>query len=316
MRKVVSLIALVIACTATPEALAAAPNLIYAGVTDRVPTATWTLPAGVEARIVEVASSASVDSDGYFQSSALESGGLLSPSDTTWTDAFQLEPGRIYYLHVGGHDTGCGSCPAVQFSNIRSFTVGGTAGITPVTTRVGLTVKLAGTGSGKVTSDPSGIDCGGSCTQLYSRDGHVTLKPSAAAGSVFKGWEGGGCFGYSPTCEVTMNVSQTVVATFDPIAPPSLPDLVVGRDSATATATITVCDDSTGPLTIALTQIWQDKGQWKSATTTTTQDHAAGCRTHAVSAPLAVRAVSAMWVAVQVTDVDGRQSSLRTAPAP
>jgi protocatechuate 3,4-dioxygenase beta subunit len=81
--------------------------------------------------------------------------------------------------------------------------------------------------------------------------------------------------------------------------------------------TVTVCDDSTGPLTIALIQIWQDRGRWKSTTlTTTTQNHSAGCGTHTVGGPLAARSVPKMWIAAQVTDGDGRQSSLRTAPAP
>jgi hypothetical protein len=314
MRKVVLLIALVVACTTAPQALAAAPVLIYANVTDFHATAAWTLPAGVESRIVEVASVPAVDSDGYFESYALEAGGLLNASDTSWTDAFQLEPGRIYYLHVGGQDTGCGSCP-IEFSNIKSFTVGGTIGTT-LATHVGLTVKTAGAGGGTVTSEPSGIDCGSFCTQLFSRGGHVTLIPTPAPGSAFIRWDGGGCSGYSPTCEVTMNVAQTVVATFEPIPPPALPDLVVARDTANATATVTVCDDSTGPLTIALIQIWQDRGQWKSTTITTTQNHAAGCGTHSVSGPVAARSVPKLWIAVQVTDVDGRQSSLRTAPAP
>ena len=99
---------------------------------------------------------------------------------------------------------------------------------------------------------------------------------------------------------------------------PSLPDLLATRDLAasSATAAFTVCDDSPGPLTIALIQIWQDKGQWKSSTTTTTQNHATSCDPHTVSAPLAARSAPQLWIAVQVTDVDGRQGSLRTAPAP
>lgn len=317
MRKAVLLTTLVLACVGAPQALAAPPVLLSAGATNLHATATWSLPPGVEALIVEVASSASVDSDGYFQAYALEAGGLLDPSQTTWTDSFELEGGRTYYVHVGGTDTTCGGCPSVQFSNVISFTVGATTGGGgALPTKVGLTVKKAGSGSGTVTSFPTGIDCGGSCTQLYSRDGHVTLTPTPAAGSIFTGWDGGGCSGYSPTCEVTMNVAQTVVATFDLIQPPSLPDLVVARNSTTATATVTVCDDSLGPLTIALIQIWQDRGQWKSTTITTTQNHAARCDTHTVSGPLGARSVPAMWIAVQVTDVDGRQSSLRTAAAP
>jgi hypothetical protein len=315
VRKVVLLITLVLAGLVAPQALAAAPVLLSVGANDLHATATWSLPPGVQAQLVEVASTPSVDTDGYFQSYALEAGGILSASDTTWTDSFELEPGRTYYVHVGGTDTSCTGCPSVEFSNVLSFGVGGSAP-TVLPARVGLTVKTLGTGNGKVTSFPSGIDCGDSCTQLYSRNGHVTLTPTADPGSLFTGWNGGGCFGFSPTCEVTMNVAQTVVANFDLIQPPSLPDLVVARDSVNATATFTVCDDSPGPLTIALIQIWQDGEQWKSATTITTQAHSDRCDSHTVSSPLAVRSTPAMWVAVQVADVDGRQSSLRTAAAP
>jgi hypothetical protein len=314
VRNVVLLITLVLAFAAAPPAWAAAPVLLSAGATpDLQATASWSLPPGVQAQLVEVASSPAVDGDGYFPIASLDAGGLLAPSQTTWTDVFELDAGRTYYLHVGGSDTTCGTCPAIEFSNVLSFTLGGTPG---VPARVALTVRQDGSGSGKVTSFPAGIDCGGSCTQLYSRDGHVTLTPVPAPGSVFTGWNGGGCFGSAPTCEVTMNAAQTVVATFDLIQPPSLPALVVARNGTTATATATVCDDSPGPLTIALIQIWQDRGQWKSATTTTTLSHTARCDAQTVSAPLAARTAPKLWIAVQVTDVDGRQSSLRTAAAP
>jgi hypothetical protein len=313
MTKVVFVLTFVLACIAAPQASAAAPVLLTAGATNLHSTATWSFPAGVEARIVEVASNPTVDSDGYFQANALEAGDSLTPSQTTWTDVFQLEPSRTYYLHVGGRDTSCVSCPAVEFSNIISFTVGTATAETTATARI--TIRNAGSGSGRVTSNPSGLDCSTTCTETFPRDIHVTLTPKPAPGSIFTGWSGGGCFGWALTCEVLLNVSQTVVATFDVISPPSLPELVVGRDSASATATVTVCDDSPGPLTIALIQVWRDRGQWKSTTTTTTQDHLAGCRLHAVSGPLAVPSAPAMWIAVQVTDVDGRQSSLRTAPA-
>ncbi len=41
----------------------------------------------------------------------------------------------------------------------------------------------------------------------------VTLTASAASGSTFAGWTGGGCTGTGP-CTVTMNASTTVSATF------------------------------------------------------------------------------------------------------
>jgi hypothetical protein len=77
-----------------------------------------------------------------------------------------------------------------------------------------LTVSKEGTGSGTVTSSPSGIDCGDDCTEDYAADTVVTLSVVAADGSNFIGWSGGGCSG-AGACEVTMNTAQNVVATFD-----------------------------------------------------------------------------------------------------
>ena len=75
-----------------------------------------------------------------------------------------------------------------------------------------LTVTRAGTGSGSVTSDPSGIDCGGSCSHDFDYNTLVTLTANAAVYSFFDGWSGG-CSGIGP-CSVTMNAIQDVIATF------------------------------------------------------------------------------------------------------
>jgi len=76
-----------------------------------------------------------------------------------------------------------------------------------------LTVQKAGSGSGTVTSSPSGIDCGSDCTETYNAGTIVTLAAVAASGSIFEGWSGGGCSG-TGTCAVTMDTSKTVTATW------------------------------------------------------------------------------------------------------
>ena len=100
-----------------------------------------------------------------------------------------------------------------------------------------LTVTKAGTGTGSVTSSPSGINCGNACiadTGTFPTGSSVTLTATAASGSAFAGWSGGGCSG-TGTCTTVMATSQTVVATFDtvPIAltitTSSLPDAEVGK---------------------------------------------------------------------------------------
>jgi len=76
-----------------------------------------------------------------------------------------------------------------------------------------LTVKKTGTGTGKVTSSPAGIDCGATCSASFDHGTEVTLEAKADAGSEFKGWSGA-CSG-TGTCKVTMTAAKEVTATFD-----------------------------------------------------------------------------------------------------
>jgi len=78
-----------------------------------------------------------------------------------------------------------------------------------------LTINKAGTGSGTVTSDPAGIDCGSVCSDTFKACTQVTLTATANAGSTFAGWSGA-CTGGSKTCTVAMNTNKTVKVTFNP----------------------------------------------------------------------------------------------------
>ncbi|MBU6482923.1 MAG: FG-GAP repeat protein, partial [Nitrospirae bacterium] len=71
-----------------------------------------------------------------------------------------------------------------------------------------LSVVLVGTGT--VTSSPTGIDCGATCTAAFNKDTPITLTASAQ----FSGWSGASCSG-TGTCVVTMNQSTTITATFN-----------------------------------------------------------------------------------------------------
>jgi subtilisin family serine protease len=73
-------------------------------------------------------------------------------------------------------------------------------------------VAKNGTGTGTVTSNPAGINCGGACNVQFNQGTTVTLKAMPDAGSVFTGWSGGACTG-TGTCVV--NAAATVTATFD-----------------------------------------------------------------------------------------------------
>ncbi|MCL4812061.1 MAG: PD40 domain-containing protein [Vicinamibacteraceae bacterium] len=88
-----------------------------------------------------------------------------------------------------------------------------------------LKVALAGTGSGSVTSDVPGIDCGTDCTHDFSYGVSVTLTPAPSAGGHgFTGWSGD-CTG-TGTCSVIMTHGRSVTATFAGPPPQGLPSLI------------------------------------------------------------------------------------------
>ena len=104
-----------------------------------------------------------------------------------------------------GACTGSGAC-VVTMDAAKSVTA------TFTLKQYALTVNHDGTGSGTVTSSPSGIDCGFDCTESYDHGTLVTLMATAAADSSFTSW-GGGCTG-SGACVVTMDAARSVTATF------------------------------------------------------------------------------------------------------
>jgi len=84
-----------------------------------------------------------------------------------------------------------------------------------------LNVNVVGEGSGTVTSEPSGINCGDSCTAEFTSGVEVTLTALPEPDSTFDGWAGA-CSGASSTCIVRMDLAEDVTATFS--GPPPGPD--------------------------------------------------------------------------------------------
>ena len=85
--------------------------------------------------------------------------------------------------------------------------------IRPLGGGVQLKVMRTGLGSGVVTSNPAGINCGPDCDHLYSGE-TVTLTATPDSGSVFVRWEGDAT-GASTTTTVTMTEARSVRAVFD-----------------------------------------------------------------------------------------------------
>jgi phospholipase C len=75
-----------------------------------------------------------------------------------------------------------------------------------------LTVSETGSGSGIVTSNPAGINCGQTCTAAFATGTTVTLTAAPNSGFVFSRWSGA-CSG-TGTCTVALNGNTSVTATF------------------------------------------------------------------------------------------------------
>ena len=80
-----------------------------------------------------------------------------------------------------------------------------------------LSVSKTGVGSGRITSNPAGIDCGTDCTYNYLPGTEVQLSALSSDGSVFSSW-GGACSGNDPNgCLVTLDDGKAVTAIFLPL---------------------------------------------------------------------------------------------------
>lgn len=83
-----------------------------------------------------------------------------------------------------------------------------------------LKVTNTGSGVGRITSGPSGIDCGNDCAEAYNYGTEVILTAVANPGSAFVGWEGACKVNDDGTCTATTNAAGNVAATFIPVGDP------------------------------------------------------------------------------------------------
>ncbi len=117
--------------------------------------------------------------------------------------------GTNYYF--GGWSGSCTGTSTCVVTMSAAETVSASFG-----TGVGLTVALAGGGTGTVTSFPAGISCstasGATCSASFAPGAAVTLSETPAAGSTFASWSGA-CTG-TASCSVTLSASNSVTATF------------------------------------------------------------------------------------------------------
>lgn len=100
-----------------------------------------------------------------------------------------------------------------------AFTVDGPAEIEAlfVSNAPQVPLDVVVTGSGRVTSQPVGIDCPGSCSASFDENTVVELFASPEPGFEFLGWSGA-CLG-AASCTVTLAAAREVGAAFASISP-------------------------------------------------------------------------------------------------
>jgi len=85
-------------------------------------------------------------------------------------------------------------------------------------TEASLSVTLAGSGSGSINCNPTGLTCTtGTCSRNYALNSVVSLLATPGADSTFGGWSGA-CSG-NGACSVTMNSAKAVTASFNMLPP-------------------------------------------------------------------------------------------------
>ena len=133
--------------------------------------------------------------------------------------------GHVFYAATSNFSTGSiapGQAGSANFqvasgtetgaSTLRVIANGIASQAVAVTIVNGTALTVSVTGSGTVTSSPSGINCPSTCSAGFASGTPVTLTATPASGWIFNGW-GGACSG-NAGCTVTMNSPQSVSATF------------------------------------------------------------------------------------------------------
>jgi phospholipase C len=77
---------------------------------------------------------------------------------------------------------------------------------------VQLSVQSAGAGTGMISSNPAGINCGQACSASFVEGTEVTLTAAPMVNSVFAGWSGA-CNG-TGVCKMTLTKNASAVANF------------------------------------------------------------------------------------------------------
>jgi len=153
-------------------------------------------------------------------------------SGTTVTLTATAAAGATFAGWSGAACSGTGTC-SINMTAAQSVTATFNLVTFP------LSVTSAGSGSGSITSNPSGISCPTStCSASFTSGTTVTLTATPAAGSTFAGWSGAACPG-TGACSLSMTANQLVTATFQVANISTTTKLAVSSTQAIAGSAVT-----------------------------------------------------------------------------
>lgn len=206
-------------------------SFVYEVCDDGSPVACSTATVFITVRLAEVTVSVTKSGPGAADSSVISSpagidcGIVCSAQFSTGQSIFliaQAAAGFAFDFWTGDADCDDGlltpsadvSCEAV-FKDAPPPAVGD----------ADLSISKSGTGSGVVTSDPAGIDCGAVCTATFTAFTNITLFATAAPDSKFVAWSG------DPDCGdgiLGMDADKSCTATFE-LLPTDVFELTVAK---------------------------------------------------------------------------------------
>ena len=159
--------------------------------------------------------------------------GVMTTNPSAYAPAFATNTGWDFA-------TGIGTVNVYNLITNWTSTGGGNASLT-----------VSVTGSGTVTSNPTGISCPSTCSHTFTGGSQVTLTPTPASGWAFSSW-GGACSG-SGGCTVAMNAAESVTATFEQDV--TLSVTVTGSGSVTSSPTGISCPSTCSESVASGTQV-------------------------------------------------------------
>lgn len=151
-----------------------------------------------------------------------------------------------------------------------SLTGGSSASLAAGTIRQDYRLSLTVNGDGQVTSSPSGLSCGASCSALFGMGSTVTL--TASSGTILS-WSGD-CSGTGSTATVTMSAARSCVASFSstPTPTPTTPPPTFVSSSNPPPLVLNANTTGSGQGTVSLSSSFANPG---SLTFTATQSSGA-----------------------------------------